>query len=512
VSSVDPAAGPVTVAPSLVRSVFGHGATYVLAGVANQAIAFLLFPLFAHVLKPRDYGIIDLVAMVMTLTNLVIALGVTNGMTRYLADASSPEESRAFASTALAFTVAAFTAAAAVALAAVGPLTRLVFGHGVRTALMEVGIAIAWGNALLSLVQLVLRFQLRPRASALVTLATGIVTGGLSATLVLGFHAGVMGALVGQAAGIGAGVALAFALTRDVFGLRFDWGRLRMMLVYSVPLIPAGAGVFLNEYVDRIAIRSELPLASVGVYGVGFRFSIIVGLTLLGFQSALMPLLLSRHHLERTPGELAHVVRLFCAIALTVFLLVSLFADEALRILARPAYYGAASVVPYLVAASFCAGMYMFAPGPAIAKRTRSYGAVVGVSGLVNAALAFALVGPLGIKGPAIAFLVASVGSLAVLMALSERLYPVPHRWRDLLLVAAGVSGLVVVSRVFIGETVELESFAGKVALALAGLALILRLLRREELAELARLPLRAAGCLRSPLRRAPAQPRAKQP
>jgi O-antigen/teichoic acid export membrane protein len=479
---------PPGAAASFVRTAFGHGALYILGGALSQAMGLLLFPLFAQVLSPHAYGIIDLAALAATLAGVTVGLEVSQGLSRYFLETTDPGERRTLASTALIFTVTTFSIAAAAALVLEGPLSGFLFGRGVSTAVMATAIIGVWCSGILYLTQFLLQIQLRPRAFGVVTVVTTLVGATTSAILVLGFRVGVAGAFVGQIVGAVAGTAVAFGLSRPLYSFRFDFTSLKRMLSYSVPLIPGSVGVFLNAYADRIAIRTRLGVAEVGVYGAGYRLALIVSLLLLGLQGAVSPLVLSRHAEEGTRRELARLFRLFCAVALAVLLLLSLFAIEALHVLTPPAYYAGASVVPFVVAASFLGGMYVFAPGMNIVKKTMRIGVVVGLTGAVNLILAFALVGPLGIRGPALAFLVACAVGFGILMVFSQRVYRVPYDWRRLLPRAIAVGGLLAIASALLDETVSVEYVLIKLGLAAAGLAVIAGLVDRGEYVELVRL------------------------
>lgn len=508
---VDVASKPPGAAASFVRTAFGHGALYILGGVLSQAAGLLLFPFFAHALAPRDYGIIDLAALASTLAGVTVGLEVSQGLGRYFLETAEPEERRTLASTALIFTITTFSVAAGSALVFERPLATFLFGHGVRPAVMATAIVGVWASGILYLAQFLLQIQFRPAAFALVTVVTTLFGVSTSAILVLGFRIGVLGAFVGQIVGAAAGAVLAFGLSRHLYCFRFDSRRLRHMLSYSVPLIPGSVGVFLNAYADRIAIRTHLGVAPVGVYGAGYRLALIVSLLLLGLQGAVSPLVLARHAEENTREELARLFRLFCAMALVVLLLLSLFAIELLHLLTPSTYFAGASVVAFVIAASFLGGMYVFAPGLNIDKKTSLIGLVVGLTGAVNLILAFALVGVLGIRGPALAFLVACAAGFATLMVLSQRRYRVPYEWRRILPRGIAIGGLLAVAAALFGETVSVEYVLIKLALAVAGLAVIAGLLDRAELLDLALL-LRASArtlrrALQSALRRRHARP-----
>jgi O-antigen/teichoic acid export membrane protein len=505
-------AQPEAESSGLVRLFFRHGATYALGAFLSQGIAFLLFPFFAHVFSPRDYGVIDLVGLVMNLVNLTVALEISSGLGRFFPEANGQRDREGYASTALIFTFLAYTVTLAAALVFVRPLTALIFGGGVKTSTLVLGVAAMWCSGMLYLTQDLLRWQLRPRAFAAVSIVTATVVTATSAVLVLAFDMGVNGAIAGQLIGFGCAAAVALALSRQLFHLQLDRTKLRRMLAYSLPLIPANLGVFLNIYVDRLAIRARLTLSDVGLYGAAYRLSIVTSLILLGFQGALLPLVLSRHEQPETPRDLAHIFRLFCAIALVTFLLVSLFADEFLRVLTRPAFYKAADVVPFIVAAAFLSGMSVFAPGLYVARRTRPIVVISVISGVVNAGLAFALARPLGIKGPALAFLIAALAGFAALMVLSQRTYRAPHDWRRLLPTTVVIVALAVLGRLVLGGTPDLLSVVGKFALASAGCVVVACvLLSRYERLELAHSPRRLARELHSALRTARGQRRAKR-
>ncbi len=460
----------------MVRSFFSHGAAYALAGVLSQGIAFLMFPFFAHVFAPRDYGIIDLLVLLTTLVNLTIALEISQGLGRQFVEAAD-EDRVAYASTALWFSVAVYSAFTLLGLVFAAPLADLVLGADVDPDIMRVAVCGIWCSGMLYLIQDSLRWDLRPRAFATVSVVAAAFVTGSSAIYVLVLDWGVIGAVAGQLTGAAVAGTLALVLGRHRFAFRFDGARWREMVAYSLPLVPASIGVFLNGWADRIAIQSRLSLADVGVYGVGYRLSVVVGLTLLGFQGALLPLVLSRHEEPQTRVDVARIFRLFCGIALLVLLLVSVFADELLRILTRPAYYEAADVVPLVVAASFLAGMYIFTPGISIAKRTGAYAIVAASAGVANLGLAFGLVRPLGIEGAALAFLATAACGFGVLMAVSQRLYRVPHAWWRIGLVAASVAGLTALGVALPPMQDGLAPAVGKLVIAATGVMLVVMVL-----------------------------------
>jgi O-antigen/teichoic acid export membrane protein len=450
---------------------------YAVAGMLSQGIAFLLFPFFAHVLHPREYGALDILFLVGIVVSLTVALEISQGLGRYQHDARDERERGSYAFTALLFTLGCFSVFTVVTLALAAPLSRALLGPGFGPGLLRLA-ALGWFvNGFLYIASDQLRWRLRPKAFAAVTVTVAVTTTAASAALVLGLRTGVSGAIAGQLIGFACGALLTAILSRGIYSPEFDWVKCRRMLRYSIPLIPSSVGVFLNGYADRLAIQHQASLAQVGVYGIGYRFAVAVGLVLVGFQGATMPLVLSQHEDPSMPTYLGRVFRVFCVLALATFVAVSVLAPPAVRVLAAPAYFAAAGVVPYVVGGALLGGMNVFAPGPIIARRTATMSAIWIAAGTLNAGLAFALVPPLGIVGAGLATLLSSALAFGSLMIVSQREYRVPHLWGRVAAATLLAVALVVLSRTAIPTGASSALAVGALLARIALLAVALAVL-----------------------------------
>ena len=481
---------------------FKDSAIYAVAGVLSQGISFLLFPFLAHHFKPHAYGVIDIIGLVTTIAYLTVALEINQGLGRYFTEARDEPERVSLASTALIFTIGAYLATAAITLPLAGPITRALFDPSVDPWVLRVAIIGIFAGGVLYVAQDQLRWRMRKRAYASVSVILALVTTATTALLVLGFHVGVIGAIIGQLAGTVAALLVVFGVSWRSYTARFDRAKFRTMLAFSLPLVPASVGVFLNSFADRLAVLQTKSLSAVGVYGVGFRIATVMTLLLVGFQGAALPLLMERHRDESTPAEFARIFRVFAALTLALFVAVSLFADFFVHVLAAPEYRGADVVVPYMLMAALLFGAYVFAPGLWVAKRMRPAAVISVVAGLLNLGLAFALTPSLGIRGAGIATAASSGFYFGLSMLLSQRHYRVPHNWVRLAL-AAGISiGAVAAGRAFLpiggGHAVAAGALLAKAAVSVLTISVIgVALFTRGEVVAL-------AGAARHWVRRVP--------
>jgi O-antigen/teichoic acid export membrane protein len=460
----------------MVRRFFRDSAVYALPAALSRGISFLLFPLFAHHFSPTDYGVLDIVLLLGSLASVTVALEVSQGLGRYIAGEDDEGVRRDYASTALWFTVGAYTAFILAVEAAAVPITHLVLGPDVQPGLLRVAGAWMWLTGVLYLAQNQLRWELRPVAYATASAIMAVATALMSALLVLVVHMSVMGAILGQLIGAAAALVFVLAVSRGSFAVRFDREKWRHMVGFSLPLVPSGVGVFLNAWADRLVIQQTRSLADVGVYGVGFRWAMIVSLVLVGFQGAAMPLFLARHRDPSMPADVARIFRVFAALAIAIFVALSVLATPALRILAAAPYQRAADVVPLLVVSAMFAGMYMFAPGLAIAKDMSTMAKVTVIAGIANAALALALVPPFGIVGAGVATATTSLWWFGSLMRASQRRYPVPHRWGSLVTGFLSASALVAASMIVLpsdrADALDPATLVARGLFVIAGIAL----------------------------------------
>lgn len=404
-----------------------YGGTAALA----RGLPILLLPFYTRVFTPHEYGIVDLLTVLAVFVNLTLALEISQGVGRFYAEARDLDDRVAYASTALWFTLAVYTAFAVAAYAAAEPLGKAILGTAER-GVVHAAVLSMWVGGVFYLSQNQLRWRLDPWRFAGTTLTYACVASAVTITSIEEFSAGVRGVFYGQLAGAAAGALVGLLQAREDYAFRLDLAKLREMLAYSLPLVPSSVGVFIAYYVDRFAIRKLMTLSDVGVYAAGYRVASIVGLVTVAAQGALTPLILTHYARPETPRELARIFRYFLVLALGILLIASMFARLLLTAFTTRQFYAADRLIPLLVSAIVLSNLYIFAPGLFIAKQTRRFATVNIASAAANTALCLALIPFIGLLGAALATLTTALGSFVATMVLSQKLYPVPHRWPTL--------------------------------------------------------------------------------
>ncbi len=423
----------------MIRTFARDALVYGAATVLTRATSLIVVPIYTRFLSPADYGVIDLLTIAGNLILLTVALEISQAVARFLPE-SHDADKVAVASTALVFAVGAYTLFGIVGLLA-APEINLLFLDGAASELtVRLAVVGTCLNGIFQLTSGVLRFQLRASQFAIASLSSSLIAIVVGVVLVAVADAGVDGFFVGQILGGSVGVAMTLTFSRNLYRPTFHAARLRSMLRFSTPLVPSSIGVFVFLFVDRLAISQLMSIADVGVFGVGYRLASAVTLLSFGAQMAVTPLVYARHAEADTPIALERIFRYYVGGAAMLGLGLSLFAPEILRLLTTPSYYGAAAVVPLLVAALILANLYVFMPGLGIAKRTSVFAIINLSGGLLNVALNLLLIPLMGIGGAAFATLISAGGIFSAYAVASQKLYPVPHRWLRLASAVVAVS------------------------------------------------------------------------
>lgn len=423
---------------------------YGAASILTRGMSFLLIPFYTNTLSTEEFGAFDLVLTMAIFANLVVALEVSQSIARFWHDETNAQGRAVLASTTLIFSLVMYVAFSAVCLIFSGKLSELLFTSDNYEKIFEVGIAYIFFNGIYYLLINQFRWELRSKEYAAVSLIYSLLLLGFTALATLVFNRGLMGVITAQVAASFLGTLLCMGRLRHSFFLTFDYTVLKNLLRFSIPLVPAGLAVFINLYINRFALNHFGSLSDVGLYSLANRIAGITTLLLIGVQAAITPLIYQNHAKATTPGEIATLFKGFATVALFMCLGLSLFSKEIISLISGSDYVASAPLISILAPAILLSQLYVFAPGMAIAKKTELQLLVTMIAAAVSLIANWVLVPLLGIHGAAFATLLSSITFFGLWLIYSQKLYPVPFNWRQLLMAVVLYMACVV-----LGETID---------------------------------------------------------
>src|SRR5690348_1546444 len=131
-SMAQPVQEPQSVAKEIGTAV-RHTAMYGLGSIVIKALGFLMLPFYTHYLSPRDYGVLEILDLSMSLFGMVLHMGIAPALLRAYAASRSDGERKKTVSTAFLFVFGTGLVTFAVGLIAIRPLSILLLGPAVST-------------------------------------------------------------------------------------------------------------------------------------------------------------------------------------------------------------------------------------------------------------------------------------------------------------------------------------------------------------------------------------------
>lgn len=437
------------------RSLASDSVVYGLSDVISRFLSIFLVPIYTRLFTPADYGVLSLVNASVGVVSTFVVLGLDNSAHRWYWDTEDDDDrSRTIASWTWCQLVISSLFAGIVFFLAPW-LSGIILKNeggamyfrlaGATLPLVVLGrVASGW-----------MRMQRRPWATTFYALGTNLVTIVATLVLVVGLHWGLKGVYSGQIIAYAVGtVAAALLLRSRILPRHFAMARLREMLRYSFPLIPGALAYWVVGFADRYFVQAYSNTAEVGLYSVGSQIAALVAFATGAFQMAWGPFAFSISKQPDARKTYADAFLIYIWGGATMSAGLSLFAPEAIRLVATTRYLGAADVVGLLALSYVMIGLtYIAATGPSLAKQTRPVGIAMTAAALLNIVLNFAFVPKFGKTGSAVATLISQGLTPAYLFYRSQQIYPIPYRFRTgIAVVTASLSVIIA------GTLLQIES------------------------------------------------------
>lgn len=385
----------------------------------TKAMSMLTLPLLTAMLVPADFARLELLSSAAEIAALLTAGGLMDTTYRFAGtdDAAGRRAASqilglgvviALAGVALSFGFAR-QAAAAMPLPTTAPEITLL---GVAVAMEAVlAVPLAW---------LRMRGQAGLYAaatSARVTLQVALIV------ICVGSGWGVAGVLAGGAiAAVTAGSALAARQVRTT-GLVIEpgtWGRL---LAYSVPLIGSGLASFVLGTADRWLLAGAVPAATLGLYGLAAKISLIAALLTQPFELWWYPQRIALAATAAGRERSAKLVITGAALVMLAAASASVAGPLLITALTPPAYHLAAAYVPWLAGALALQSLGSLVNVGCYAGRTTMMPlAINGTAAAVALAGYLLLIPAYGVAGAIAATVLAQLVRFSLFLILSQRL------------------------------------------------------------------------------------------
>lgn len=434
-----------------IKKLAGQTALYGLSSILPRFLNYALVPLHTALYSTNQYGIITEMYAYVAFLVILLTYGMETAYFRF-SNKEGVVETTVFGTVLKSITTTSFTFI----------ITAIIFQQEIANWLKYpnhseyvVWFAIIIGLDAISAIPLArLRFENKPLKFAFINISSVLVNIGLNAFFLgycmtaykLGNTNALIDAVYNPEIGVGyvfianlaASIWKILACTPTYFKVKmgFDKQLLKQLLKYGAPLLLAGLAGIVNETLDRILLKHLMydtlgeveAMSQLGVYGACYKLSIIITLFIQAFRYAAEPFFFSQAKNKNAPEVYANVMNYFVAVCGLIFLGVTLYIDIIKYFIPNPDYWVGLKVVPILLMANICLGIYFNQSIWYKMTDKTKFGAYIAIGGaIITITLNLILIPILGYMGSAWATLIVYALMVISSYILGQKHFPIPY-------------------------------------------------------------------------------------
>jgi O-antigen/teichoic acid export membrane protein len=437
-------------------------AVYGSANFTIRALNFLLIVVYAHYLRPSDYGIIYLAEIIASFLTILACLSIDSALERlYFQYNRDSDALNNYLGSTIQF--AFFWMFLFLALTLI-----LGWGFGSHAPFhaqvpfypyIAMAISAATFSQGIQCRLAIYQASARPRSYAVLSFSLAILTAVCCINSVVIRRRGAIGMMEGKLVATLLVFLVALLTMRSLLKVRLQWRFVRESLSYSLPLIPHLVMASALVVADRFILAHYRDLAEVGIYSLAYTLGMVMYLVTQSLSQSWLPMFFElAGQGDQNRKVLGHVCSGLAIVLVGIACMGMLVSPLFVHVALDERYQSAARIVPFVIMGYLFHALFsLFDLSILHAKRTASVLSISLVAFLANLALNLALVPRWGMFGAAWATTIAYAVEAAGAFVLAQCFFALPYRVAKILVglvVALGALGLTQVTFVGVGQDV----------------------------------------------------------
>lgn len=420
-----------------IKRFFKHSSIYAIGNILNRIGAFLLLPIYTTYLTVVEYGTLEMFYLVSSVVSGILAIGIAHATLRFYFEYEDQYDRNAVVSTNLITSFIISVIGVSIALVFDDVIVALVADTVDRN--MLIGFYIVLATLVLELSSQVCLAYLRARElSVFYVVLSGvklIIQVSINSYMVIVAEAGITGILIGNFAAVAASWLLLVVYTFYHCGIKFHYGKMKHVLMYSFPFLFATMVELITVNADRFMLKEFMGLAAVGVYALALKLTML--LDVLVAEPFSKSYGSYRFSIMNNPnsGDIQKSITRYMSILVSLVLVMIVYSShEIITIMSNPDYYTAVVILPVLI---FAGGLkvfnYIFQTGILYKKATKHMITISIVACVSIIILNYVLIKSYGLMGACISKVAVSFIVLFVTNNISQKYMKIDYPYFTLI-------------------------------------------------------------------------------
>ncbi len=431
------------------KRLFQQTFIYGIATVLPRMLNFLLVPLYTDVFEESDYGIISLVFSYIIILNIILSYGMETAFFRFFTKERDPQKVKNTSAWTLVLSSSLFLILLLLNQNTISDLTDI------PVKIIQLVCGILFLDALCVIPFAFLRAEEKPIRFSIIKILNVALNLGLNILFLLYFENLIKwipalepyykpdDLIYYVFLSVFIASAFTFLLMLPFYrnlNFQLDKALVKKMLGYSWPVLVAGLAFTVNETLDKILLNYLLPQdiaqEEVGKYAACYKLAMFMTLFATAFRLGIEPFFFKQSTAKDPKRTYAQITKYFVIAGCLILLFVIINIEWLKRLLIRSeGYYEAIQIVPIILLANLCLGIYHnLSVWYKVTDRTY-FGAIIsGIGAALTLLINFIFIPIYGYYASAFATLVA-YGSMVILSYLfSRKYYKIPYAQTKLIL------------------------------------------------------------------------------
>jgi O-antigen/teichoic acid export membrane protein len=406
----------------------------------RQIIVYLTLPVLTRYLTQEEYGIIAISMSFLSFVDILSNIGLPAAVFRFYNDAATEDERKIIIGSSFWLFVFFSVGTAIIIFLNSDVLSLWLFQTAKYWAVARLSALVLVVGTIVNFFSILLRLNTRPLAMGILSITQTVAQVFIGILLITNFNMKVEGYWWGQFLGSLLGLLVALFFTKSDIYFKFSSQWMRLMIVYSFPLVAETMSFWILKAADRPILSGLVGVEQVGIYEIGYRIGSLAGMIILPIHFAWPQFAYSAMKDSYAQNLFTKALYFLCVIGMSLALGVTIFANELVLLFASPDYQLAVEVIPWIAFAMSLWGIYpMLGIGLMIRKKTGYVALITGFSALITVALNYILVPLLGIKGSAVSNFLGYLLLDLLAYFIGKKFYPLKLNFALLLKIALSV-------------------------------------------------------------------------
>jgi O-antigen/teichoic acid export membrane protein len=393
-------------------------------------IAFIVFPIYAHIFTVEEFGVMALVGTMAGFISIFMNIGINNSIQRFYWDkeTTTVEKPKLISTGLYILSSWSFIFTLFVILGLYPFSEGLEDKYKVQWIFITIALLTNIPGQILQYSLDTLRLHFSPwkylTLSALKNLA-GVILGFV---LIFSFDYGMRGYFWGNFYAAIISIPLAIWLMRKDLILKFDKKIAKEILLFGYPFIFVGMAYWIFSSMDRWLLAELSDGTNVGWYSIAYKFASVLTFVISAFGQAWSPFsikLIAENSNYRV--FYSRVLSYFFYLLSLIGIFISVFSSEVLMLTTPFTYWPAANTITILVMGIVISGTTQItALGISLEKKTHLFSYSTWISAIVNLFLNIILIPVYGALGSGIATFISYLLLTGFYLYWTQKLHPIP--------------------------------------------------------------------------------------